>query len=153
MSSQALLLWFHLLAAAGWVGGMAAIHFAVRPAAGETLQPPARLAFMAAMLRRFFLGVAAAIGVLLATGFAMVAQAGGLSRMPWGVQAMMGAGLAMMVIFAVVRAWPYPRLLRAVAAGDGKAAADALAVIRRLVTLNLALGALVFGFAVVSRSA
>ena len=38
----------HLPAAARWVAGMAAMHFAVRPAAVPALEPPQRLPFLAA---------------------------------------------------------------------------------------------------------
>ena len=42
------LIFLHVCAAAFWVGGMATMHFAVRPAAVALLQPPQRLPFMAA---------------------------------------------------------------------------------------------------------
>ena len=45
---HAALLCLHALAAAFWVGGMAVITLAVRPAAVQTLEPPLRLAFLAA---------------------------------------------------------------------------------------------------------
>ncbi len=37
------LLFLHLASAVFWVGGMAVMHFAVRPAAVSTLEPPKRL--------------------------------------------------------------------------------------------------------------
>ena len=62
--SYLLPLFVHLLCAAFWVGGMALMHFAVRPAAVATLEPPLRLRMMAATLRRFFVGVDASVTLL-----------------------------------------------------------------------------------------
>jgi uncharacterized membrane protein len=73
------LLLFHLLAASFWVGGMAIMHSAVRPAAVATLEPPKRLGFMAGALSRFFVGVSVSIVVLLASGLWMVILAGDFS--------------------------------------------------------------------------
>jgi uncharacterized membrane protein len=145
------LLGLHLLAAAFWVGGMAAMHFAVRPAAVATLEPPQRLPFMAATLGRFFSGVTVAIVLLLASGLAMIVLAGGFGAAHWRVHAMFGVGLLMMAIFGHIRFGPYRRLQRAVAARAWPQAAPALNTIRRLVALNLALGTGVFLLASVGR--
>jgi uncharacterized membrane protein len=149
--TYAVLLCLHLLAAAFWVGGMAALHFAVRPAAVDRLEPPQRLAFFDAALGRFFAGVTAAIVVILVSGPAMIVLAGGLSRLHLGVAWMLLIGLVMMVLFGYVRWRPFPRLRRAVAAGEWPAAAAQLAAIRRLVEVNLLLGVLVFVAAVLGR--
>lgn len=149
---HALLLFLHLVAAAWWVGGMAAMHFAVRPAAVATLEPPLRLPFLAATLARFFVGVSTAIAVLLASGLLMVALAGGFARVHWSVHAMLALGLLMMALFLHLRFAPYPRLRRAVAARDWPLAAANLNLIRKLVALNLALGVTVFALAVVGRA-
>lgn len=145
----ALLLFLHLLAAAFWVGGMAAMHYAVRPSAVATLEPPLRLPMMAATLSRFFKGVFVAIGVLLASGLLMVWTAGGFARVHWSVHAMFTVGLVMMALFFHVRFAPYMRLTRAVAAREWPVAAANLNSIRKLVALNLALGVLVFALATV----
>jgi len=147
-----LLLFFHLLAAALWVGGMAAFHFSVRPAALETLEPPMRLRMLAQALGRFFRWVIAAIIVLLGTGFAMVQLAGGMGAVRWHVHAMLGIAVAMMVIFGVIRSRHYPELVEKVAAGDWKAAAAALGRVRQLVFINLWLGVAVFAVAVLGRA-
>jgi uncharacterized membrane protein len=152
MLVDALLVWLHLLSAAFWVGGMACMQFAVRPAAGAALEPPPRLAMMSATLGRFFAGVGVAIAVLVASGAALVARAGGWEALPWSVHAMAALGLAMVAVFGHVRYAAYPRVRRAVAAGDFAAAGAALPAIRRLVNLNLALGVLVFAVAVVGRA-
>jgi uncharacterized membrane protein len=146
-----LLLLLHLLAAAFWVGGMATLHFAVRPAAAAALEPPLRLPLMAAVLARFLAGVAIAIGVLLASGLSMVWLAGGLAQMPWTVHAMLVIGLLMMALFLHIRFAPYPRLRRAVDAREWPLAAAQLNLIRRVVGMNLVLGVLVFGLALAGR--
>lgn len=148
----ATLLFLHLLAAAFWVGGMALMHFGVRPAAVATLEPPMRLPFLAATLSRFFVGVSTAIVVLLLSGLLMVWMSGGFARVHWSVHAMLAVGLLMMALFLHIRIAPYPRLQRAVAAREWPVAAANLNIIRKLVAVNLALGVLVFAFAVVGRA-
>ena len=145
------LLCVHLLAAAFWVGGMATMHFAVRPAAVAVLEPPLRLPFMAAALGRFLGWVGGAIVLLLLTGFAMVAMAGGFARVHWSVHAMLALGLVMMAMYGHIRFAGFPKLARFVASRDWPAAGKALATIRMLVAINLALGVLVFVIAVVGR--
>jgi len=147
-----LLLCIHLLSAALWVGGMATMHFAVRPAAVDTLEPPQRLQMLSAALGRFFRWVSSAIVLLLATGFAMVALSGGMRAVHWHVHAMLGIGALMMVIFARVRRTHYERLVDRVTAGDWKGAGAALGAIRQLVFVNLWLGVAVFVVAVVGRA-
>lgn len=148
----AVLLLLHLLAAAWWVGGMAVMHFAVRPAAVATLAPPLRLPFMAAALGRFFTGVNVAVVLLLISGFALIGQVGGMRNVHWSVHAMLTLGLVMMAIYGHIRFGVYPKLQRAVAAADWPAAAGRLDLVRRMVAVNLALGLLVFALAVVGRA-
>lgn len=152
MLLAALLLLLHLLAATFWVGGMALMQWAVRPSAAQTLEPPHRLRFMAATLRRFLDGVRIAIVVLLASGVAMVLLGGGPGSMHWGVYAMVALGLVMMGLYDHLRRTPFAQLERAVAAGDWSAAAQRLPVIRRLVNVNLGLGVAVFAAAVLGRA-
>jgi uncharacterized membrane protein len=150
--AYAVLLCLHLLAATVWVGGMAVMHFAVRPAAVGTLDPPLRLPFMAAALGRFFAWVSASIVVLLTSGLAMIMAGGGFAATHWSVHAMFAVGLLMMAIFAHIRFGPYPRLQRAVAAREWPKAAPQLNTIRMLVALNLVLGIGVFVVAVLGRA-
>lgn len=145
------LLCLHLLSAALWVGGMATMHFAVRPAAVATLEPPLRLPFMAAALGRFLGWVGGAIVLLLLTGFAMVGMAGGFARVHWSVHAMLALGLVMMAMYGHIRFAGFPKLARFTASRDWPAAGQALATIRMLVAINLALGVLVFVVAVIGR--
>jgi uncharacterized membrane protein len=149
--TQALLLLLHLLAAAFWVGGMAVMHFAVRPSAIAVLEPPLRLPLMAQTLSRFFAGVSVAIVALLASGLGMIWLAGGFARVHWSVHAMLALGLVMMAVFLHIRFAPYPRLLRAVAGREWPVAGAQLNMIRRLVELNLVLGLTVFALAIVGR--
>jgi uncharacterized membrane protein len=149
--AYAVLLCLHLLAATLWVGGMAVMHLAVRPAAVATLPPPLRLPFMAAALGRFFTWVAWAIVLLLASALAMIMMSGGFAAVHWSVHAMFAAGLLMMAIFGYIRLGPYRRLLPAVAAHRWSEAAPQMNRIRQWVALNLLLGIAVFVLAVVAR--
>jgi uncharacterized membrane protein len=153
MHLTALLLTLHLLAATFWVGGMAAFQFAVRPAAVVALDPPQRLLFMVAALTRFLNAVALAIGVLLASGLALVFLQGGFSAVHWSVHAMFSVALAMVGIYAFIRARLLARLQQAVAAKDWKTAGAQLGRIRPLITLNLALGVAVYAVALIGRGA
>ncbi len=149
---NAALLCLHALAAAFWVGGMAVITLAVRPAAVQTLDPPLRLAFLAAALWRFFNGVLVAIVVLLASGTAMIVLAGGMGSVHWSVHAMLALGAVMVLIFAQLRWGAGVRLQRAVAGRDWAAAAANLGLIRQRVMVNLVLGVVVFVLALVARA-
>jgi uncharacterized membrane protein len=146
------LLCLHLLAAALWVGGMATMHFAVRPAAVQTLEPPLRLRLMTAALGRFFAWVSVAVVLLLLSGLVMLAASGGFAAAHWSVHAMSGVGLAMTLVYVHIRALVYPRLRQAVAANDWPLAAAQLNAIRQRVALNLGLGTLVFVLAVLGRA-
>ncbi|RZL61158.1 MAG: hypothetical protein EOP81_17895 [Variovorax sp.] len=145
-----LLLCLHLLAAAYWVGGMATMHFAVRPAAVATLQPPLRLPLLAAALTRFFGGVTAAIVVIWASGLSMVMLAGG--RMHWSVHAMLTLALVMTAVYLRIRLAPWPKLHAAIAASDWPLAARQLDRIRHMVAMNLVMGVAVFAVAIVGRA-
>lgn len=149
--TRAVLICLHLLAAAAWVGGMAAMHFAVRPAAVATLAPPQRLPFMAAALQRFLAGVGWAVGVLLASGFALIGGRGGFGALHASTHAMVTVGLVMTAVYLFIRLRPFAALQRAVAASDWPAAARALDLVRRLVLTNLVLGTAVFVVALVGR--
>jgi uncharacterized membrane protein len=138
MLHQVLLL-LHLLGAITWLGGMLFAHFCLRPAALEVLQPPQRLPLFAATFERFLRYTAFAVIVLLGSGAALLAPVG-LRDAPAGWHAMLALGLAMAIVFVLVRLRFYPRLRERCAAADWPAAAAALNAIRKLVLLNLALG-------------
>lgn len=147
----ALLLLVHLLSIIVWLGGMAFAHFCLRPAL-PLLAPPERLRLVHAVLSRFLSWVLGAALLALASGLAIMAIAGGAgASMPWGWHAMAALGLVMIAVFAYVRLGPFQRLARAVAAQDWPAGASALAGVRQGVALNLAIGVLVVGVAVLGR--
>lgn len=111
--TSALLLFVDLVAAVIWVGGMFFAHMALRPSLG-LLDPPARLALMAATLGRFFAWVVAAVLAILVSGGALMrlsAAAGGAGS----VRLMALVGVVMALVFAYIRLRPYPRLAAAVA--------------------------------------
>lgn len=134
-----LLLFLHLAAAIFWLGGMAFMVLALRPAAHAQLQPPVRLPLMAQVLRRFFLVVIASIAVLLATGVPLLMQARGASAPP-GWHAMAGLGILMMLVFGHIFFVPYQRFKRAVAAQDWPAGGAQMQSMTLLVKVNLGLG-------------
>ena len=150
--TTSLLLFLHLIAVTFWVGGMAVMHFAVRPAAAATLEPAQRLPFMEAALSRFFVGVSIAVATTLVSGLALVMAAGGFARVHWSVHGMFTGGLVMMALFLHIRFAPYARLRRAVAAREWPVAAAQLGSIRTLVAINLTLGVAVIALAVVGRA-
>lgn len=136
-----LLIFLHLLAAILWIGGMAFVLMALRPAVAAQLQPPQRLPLMLAVLRRFFAAVIASIAVLLATGVPLLLQAPG-AQAPRGWHAMAGLGVLMMLIFGHIFFGPWRRAQSAVAAQDWPEGGKRLNQVALLVKVNLALGLL-----------
>lgn len=135
-----LLLFVHLLGAIAWIGGMFFAYFCLRPAAAEVLDPPRRLPLWAATFARFLPFTAIAVAAILTTGFTMIAETG-FRQAPGGWHAMLLLGLVMAGVFAYVYLVLYPKLRQACAASAWPAAGEALNGIRRLVLLNLILGA------------
>lgn len=136
---QSLLILFHLAAAIVWMGGMAFILLALRPAARTTLQPPARPQLMVSSLQRFFPLVWASIAALLATGLTLMLQVG-MANAPVGWHVMLGIGLVMMAVFVHIFFAPFRRAQRAAAAQDWAAVGRELDRIHPLVVLNFTLG-------------
>jgi uncharacterized membrane protein len=129
----------HQLATVVWVGGMFFAHMALRPAVSEVVQAPERLRLMLNVFRRFFPWVWAAVLLLWGSGlwvFLAVLQ----GRAPGHVHLMMGIGTVMTAIFVSIYTLPYVRLRRAVQREDWPSAAASLALIRRLIGINLVLG-------------
>lgn len=58
----------HLAAAIFWMGGMAFMLLAMRPAVFALLQPPERLVLMGAVWKRFFPIALVSIAILFTTG-------------------------------------------------------------------------------------
>lgn len=130
---------FHLAAGVIWLGGMALVLLALRPAAGRHLAPEQRLPLMAAVLARFFTMVWISIAILLGSGLWMMMGAD-MKLAPRGWHVMSGLGTVMCLVFAHLWFAPYRRLKAAMATGDLPAAAQALGRIHPLVVLNFTLG-------------
>ncbi|HKI63798.1 MAG TPA: CopD family protein [Burkholderiales bacterium] len=134
----------HVLSDVVWVGGMFVAYLAVRPAAVEALEPPQRLRLWTGIFARFFRWVWAAVILILGTGFSMM---GHMQSVPAYVLVMAVIGLLMSAIFLHLYFAPFRRLKRAVQHEDWKAGGAALGQIRILVGINLALGLLNIGVA------
>jgi uncharacterized membrane protein len=134
-----LLVFLHLAAAVFWMGGMAFMVLALRPAAHAQLQPPQRLPLMVQVLRRFFVVVIASIAVLVASGVPLLLQVPG-AQAPRGWHVMAGLGLAMMLVFGHIFFAPWKRAQRAVAAQDWPEAGKRMNQIALLVKFNLGIG-------------
>lgn len=134
-----LLLFLHLAAAIFWMGGMAFVVLALRPALHAQLQPPQRLPLMVLVLRRFFVVVIASIVVLLATGGPLLLQVPG-AQAPRGWHAMAGLGVLMVLVFGHIYFGPWRRMQRAVAAQEWPEGGKRAGQISLLVKVNLTLG-------------
>ncbi len=133
----------HVLGAVLWVGGMAFALLALRPALAGLEAPAARLAVQEGALRRFFLIVWHAMPALLLTGGAlMFFWYGGFRGSGWHIHAMFTTGLVMAAVFAALFFGPWRRFRAARRRGDLPAAAADAEKVRRLVTVNFALGLL-----------
>jgi uncharacterized membrane protein len=133
-----LILFLHLAAAIFWMGGMAFMVLALRPALHELQPPPVRLPLVVAVLRRFFVVVLVSIAVLLASGLWLLLQATGQPPVGWHVMA--GLGIVMMLVFGHIFFAPWRRLQRAVAEQDWPQGGQRMNQIALLVKLNLGLG-------------
>ena len=144
-------LFLHVLGVVVWVGGMFFAYMALRPVAASVLEPPQRLTLWAGVFGKFFPWVWVSVVLILLTGLHMLMVRGGLSA-PLYALAMLGLGLVMMLIYAVVFFSPYQKLKRAVGEQDWKAGGAALAQIRMLIGINLSLGLLTIAVVFVGRA-
>jgi len=130
----------HVLAAIVWVGGMFFAYVVLRPAVGA-LEPLPRLTLWRDVFARFFPWVWASVLALLLSGYGMLLFGlGGFAGAGVHVHLMQALGLVMMALFGHLYFVPWRRLQRALAGGDGAAAAGQLGQIRRIVLINLGLG-------------
>jgi len=136
-------LFFHILAAVIWVGGMFFAHQMLRPAVGP-LEPAQRLGLWRRVFARFFPVVWVSIPALLASGFGMnFWRFGGFAYIGPHINVMMGLGIIMMLAFGHLYFAPWRRFRAAFDGGDLAAAAKQLTQIRHIVALNLVLGLIV----------
>ena len=134
----------HLIAAVIWVGGMFFAYMALRPVAAQLLEPPARLELWSRTFSRFFVWVWASIIVLPLTGYWMVMQIwGGFEGTDSSIKLMHIIGWIMILIFLFLFFIPYRNLKQRIASQDFAAAGNALALIRKIVAVNLTLGLIV----------
>jgi len=150
MDLQPLILLAHIAGVAVWVGGMIFAYFFLRPAAAQVLEPPQRLRLWSEVLGRFFAWVNVAVVLVVASGLTRLGEIG-MASAPSRWHLMLATGLSMAALYAYVRVVPYRALAAAVAAQDWKAAGAALAAIRRLVAVNIALGVVTITSATVGR--
>lgn len=149
MTATAIAHILHVLFSVVWVGGMFFAYVVVRPALPALLEPPGRLAFWRRVLGRFFVWVGVAVAVILLSGYWVgFSRFGAMAHFPTYVHVMHGLGWVMAALFVVLLLAGYRPMCRALDAGDTAAAARGLAVIRRLVALNLAIGLVVIAVAV-----
>ena len=135
-----LLLAAHILGALFWVGGMAFAYTMLRPAAAP-LEGPVRLTLWRDVFKRFLPWVAVSIVALLVSGYAMLFMVyGGFARAPLFIHIMQGLGILMMLIYLHLYFAPWRRLQKLVRDADWQNAGKQLAMIRKLVAINLALG-------------
>jgi uncharacterized membrane protein len=135
-----LLLAAHILGALFWVGGMAFAYTILRPAAAP-LEGPVRLTLWRDVFKRFLPWVGVSIVALLVSGYAMMFLVyGGFARAPLDIHVMQGTGILMMLLYLHLYFAPWQRLQKTVQAADWQNAGKHLAMIRKLVAINLALG-------------
>ena len=137
----------HLVAGIVWMGGMAFMLLALRPAAIAMLQLPERTMLMGAVYRRFFPLVIVSIVVLFATGtnlytttFRAMKAASGQGSVPTGWNIMLVLGLLMMLIFGHIFFSGYGKFKRALAVQGWPTASQAAAQIHTLMMVNFLLG-------------
>lgn len=137
----------HLVAAIFWMGGMAFMLLALRPAVVALLQPPERLMMMGAVWKRFFPIVLVSIVALLTTGtnlyttaFRAIKAATGQGAVPLGWNVMLVSGLLMMAIFGHIYIVGYAKFKRAMAVQDWTLAGKASAQVHTWMVINFALG-------------
>lgn len=135
----ALALTLHLLASIVWVGGMFFAHMAMRPALEEMLEPPQRLPLLRNILGRFFRWVWLAVVLILVTGFWVFLRVY-QGQMGLYVHIMTTLGVIMALLFSFIYLVPYQRLGRALDDGDVPTAGKNMALIRRIIAINLVLG-------------
>ena len=131
----------HAISAVIWVGGMFFAYVSLRPVAAKLLEPPVRLDLWSQTLKSFFIWVWMAVIILRVTGYWIIFSAyNGFAGVGWTIHLMQTLGIIMILIFMHVFFAPFMRLRRAVAEENFKEGARNLAIIRRMVGINLLIG-------------
>ncbi len=138
----------HLLGVIIWVGGMFFAYMVLRPVVNQQLQLPEMFKFWQAVFGGFFHWVWLSITIILASGFHMIAELGGLGKLPFNVYLMAALGIMMMLIFLYVFFTAYRKFKRFVAAEEWQPAGIVLVQIRVLIGLNLIIGLVTVAIAV-----
>ncbi len=139
-----ILSFLHVIAVVIWVGGMFFAYNFLRPAAGESLEPPARLTLWVGVFKRFFPLVWASVIILPLTGYIMIFMRwDSIGNAPIYVHIMNALGSLMILIYTHVYFSPFKRLKSAVEEKRWPDGGDALAKIRGLVAVNTILGIVV----------
>ncbi|CAH2795262.1 MAG: hypothetical protein CBARDMAM_3428 [uncultured Caballeronia sp.] len=142
-------LFLHLLGVAVWIGGMIFADFCFRPAIAD-LSPQLRLPLWESVFARFFNWVATSVLVILPTGGFLLTQFGGAhAALPLHIMASLG--IVMMLIFGHIRFSVFPKIRRAVQSQNWPDGARAVGTVRKLVLVNIVLGVVTVGAAVLSR--
>ncbi|MFO7542060.1 MAG: CopD family protein [Thiobacillus sp.] len=136
-----LALLLHVVSVVVWVGGMFFAYMALRPVAAGVLEAPQRLTLWAGVFGKFFPWVWASVALILLSGLYLLMLFGASAAQHY-VMTMVALGVVMMLIYAHVFFAPYKKLKRAVAEQDWKTGGAALALIRKLIGINLSLGLL-----------
>jgi len=132
----------HELASTMWIGGMFFALVALRPTLKTVADPALRIRLAIGSFRRFFPWVWGAIATLWISGFWIGIAAHG-NRVALHVHLMMGIALIMTLIFAWLFVFPYRQMIRLATGYENWGWAGAkLALVRRLMAVNLGLGVL-----------
>lgn len=141
------LVFVHLVCAIVWMGGMAFMLLALRPAMLATMEAQPRARLTVAVMQRFFLAVCVAIVGLLATGGHLYTSAFRASKavtgagvVPLGWNLMAVVGVLMFLVFGHIYFAGFQKFKRAVAGADWPVATKAGAQIHALVITNFCLG-------------
>ena len=139
----------HLLAALIWVGGMFFAYVVLRPAAVDVLEPQQRLRLWDTVFRRFFVWVWGAVVALTVSGGYLIYWYGGIAHVRPHIHIMLTTGVAMMAIYGYVFFACYQPFNMHIAKQRWKEAGEMLVKIRKLIAVNLTLGLLTVGVAVI----
>ncbi len=147
------IIFFHILGAIVWVGGMIAVRFAVHPAMSNISDPSVRLARTLEVTGRLFVLVAPFLAIIIVTGLMMATMFGfrGQTNLSLVVHLKEAIWLIMTLNYALMVYLRFKAQNRFLVM-DLKGAADTLSPIARfLLPLNIFLGVLALYFGLVLR--